>query len=211
MLMTSRGARSERQSALRLLETVRDDTERQLERLKAKYAAVPVLMPEQAEEVIARIVAMPSDVLVDFFKDYRVREFDPWKYKYSRPASKTPYPDYPEMDAAVERLNIGLHAYDETLLKLRISELFGGRLKDYSKKTPYESPLLINLDIFGICVMIIKDDRNFRGLPGEDPEAPGGLTLQMIQGILSSSAQRHKEAEREERARLPGDLTRTGP
>jgi hypothetical protein len=200
MLMTSRGARSERQSALRLLETVRDDTERQLERLKAKYAAVPVLLPEQAEEVIARIVAMPSDVLVDFFKDYRVREFDPRKYKYSRPASKTPYPDYPEMDAAVERLNIGLHAYDETLLKLRISELFGGRLKDYSNKTPYESPLLINLDIFSICVMVIKDDSNFRGLPGEDPEAPGGLTLQMIQGILSSSAQRHKEGERKEHA-----------
>lgn len=198
--MTSRGARSERQSALRLLETVRDETERQLERLKAKYAAVPVLLPEQAEEVIARIVAMPSDVLVDFFKDYRVREFDPWKYKYSRPASKTLYPDYPEMDAAVERLNIGLHAYDETLLKLRISELFGGRLKDYSKKTPYESPLLISLDIFSICVMVIKDDSNFRGLPGDDPEAPGGLTLQMIQGILSSSAQRHKEGEREEHA-----------
>src|ERR1035441_6039329 len=118
--MTSRGARSERQSALRLLETVRDETERQLERLKAKYAAVPVLLPEQADEAIARIVAMPSDVLVDFFKDYRVREFDPWKYKYSRPASKTLYPDYPEMDAAVERLNIGLHAYDETLLKLQI-------------------------------------------------------------------------------------------
>ena len=207
--MTSRGARAERQSALRLLERMRDIAERQLECVRVKYAAVPVLLPEQADEVIARIVAMPGDALVDFFKGYRLREFDPWKYKGSRAASKTPYPDDQEVAAAVEQVNIGLYACDHELLKLRISELFGGRLKDYFKK-PYESPLLMYLDMFSLCVMVMKDDSNFRGLPGEDPEAPGRITFQMLQESLASSAQRHKEGERKEHAEhLPDDGPRT--
>jgi len=71
--MINRGARAERQVHLRLLESRRLATEEQLKQLKAKYAAMPILLAEQQEKVLTGILAMSPDALVQFFQHHGLR------------------------------------------------------------------------------------------------------------------------------------------
>jgi len=201
--MLARGARLERQAIFRLLESVRQETDAKRTELETRYAAIPTLAREQAEQVVIRILAMSPDALVEFFQDHRLRMTgkNPFSYIYGDPREARQKRD-PEMAAAVARLNLALHECDHALLDLRISELFGGRLvwdesyapgDDESERLDY----VIALDVFAVMVSVAKADAFYRSLEGQDIRALDRENLFQLQQDWPSLVRLTREADYE--------------
>jgi hypothetical protein len=162
--MMSRGARAERQAKLRLLESVRLETDEKRQQLDQKHAAMPTLSAVHAEEFLARIRAMSPDKIVELFQGYPLRMAgkNSFYYAYGDPRV-TAHKDDPELAAAVEAVNLVLHAYDRARLNLRVTEFFGGRVSpEWSKSARIERA------IFAMLVSAIKATSFYESLHGGD-------------------------------------------
>jgi hypothetical protein len=162
--MLSRGARAERQANLRLLESGRLEIDEERKQLEQKHAALPALTPAQAEEVLARIHAMSSDEIAEYFQDHPVRMAGKNSFYYvcGDPREKL-YKDDPELSAAVEAVNLSLNKYDDARLDLRIAELFTGRLAP-----PWSNRALVRLDLLQVMISATKAVSFYESLHGRD-------------------------------------------
>jgi hypothetical protein len=171
----TRGVRAERQAKLRLLESVRLKTDEERKQIEQKHAAIRALMPAQAEEVLARILEMSTDALVDVFQDYSLRMAgeNPFYYTYGDPRD-TPHKDDLELAAAVEAVNLALHEYDQARLALRVAEFFGGRVSPRKSEADPKGPAwwsdsaVIKLDMLEILISATKASSFYESLRGGD-------------------------------------------
>lgn len=167
--MINRDAHAERQATLRLLESLRVEMERKRKDLEAKYVAIPVLATAQYQEAAARILAMPKKAVFKFLRDYRAcmtrmagnRLFSSY---YTRPLD-TRHNDDPEMSEAVERVNVAARNHDETLLDLRVAELFGGRVS-YGRSELWNR-VLFTLRVTGLLISVAVKQK-YRSRKGAD-------------------------------------------
>lgn len=95
-----------------------------------------------------------------------------FRYHYSDPRD-TPHKDDPELAAAVEAVNLALHAYDKARLDLRITELFGGRASPWkseahSKWSTRSKSALIQLDLLELFISGAKAVSFYESLAGGD-------------------------------------------
>jgi len=173
----SRGARSERQGNLRLLEALQLETHAKRDEVNAQYSAMPPLPVEQIRETVIRILGMPPAALIEFFRDYRVRMAGKNSFSYYYLTLRdTRHDDDPEMSAAVERVALALSAYDKARLHLRVSELFGGQYswelsRGFKKRSRQRDDAELALDMFSIMIQTEKIDAYYRSLRGEDIRA----------------------------------------
>ena len=182
----SRGASAERQANLQLLASVQHETDAKRAELEIRYASMSVLSPDQAEQVVIRILAMSPDDLVKSFQDCRLRMAgqNPWRYLYGDRRGARHRGDR-EMAAAVERVNVAICAYDEAALDLRIAELFGGRVSWEESQPPRDESKRVDrgvfaLDFFGVLVSIAKIDAHYQTLEGQDIRVLDSENLQEI-------------------------------
>lgn len=169
--MLTRGARAERQAKLRLLESVRLETDAKCKQLEQKHAAIPALTPAQAEEVWPRVRAMSPDEIVEFLQDYPLRMAGKNAFSYvCWDPRETPHKDDPELAAAVEAVNLALHANDKARLNLRIAELFGGRASHrseaHSECSAQSKSALIQLDLLELFISGAKAVSFYESLAG---------------------------------------------
>lgn len=163
----TRGARAERQANLRLLESARLETDEKRKQLEAQHAAMPVLLAEQPEKALTRILAMSPDALVEFFQRHRLRVAE--KHWHGMPRN-TQHGDDLEMVAAVEAVNLALYAYDRESLDLRFAQLLGGRLlwKEARGLSRRSFTAAVRLDLFRISVHLAKQSGFDAARKGED-------------------------------------------
>jgi hypothetical protein len=200
--MMSRAAHAGRQGKLRLLESMRVETVGRRKQLEEKHLAIPALSWSQGQGVLAPILEMPADAIVDFFSDYPLRMTgeNPFFYVYGDPRDP-PHKDDPDLAAAVEAVNLALLAYDRARLNLRVAELFNGRIAPgYSKNNP-EGPAwthaaLVRLNIFEILVSATKAISFYESLRGGDLRAVERNNFDRLWSVPSRARSKREALER---------------
>jgi L-alanine-DL-glutamate epimerase-like enolase superfamily enzyme len=202
----TRGARAERQANLRLLESARLETDEKRKQLEAQLAAMPVLLAEQSEEVLNRVLARSADALVEFFQHHRLRVAE--KHWHGMPRN-TQHGDDLEMVAAVEAVNLALYAYDRASLDLRIGELFGGRLpwKEERGLSRRSLTAAVRLDVFRVCVHLAKQSGFDAARKGEDLRGVERESFQeSLQTLITVREKRDSEEKSQDLDRERGTI-----